>query len=43
MINELERIWKEGVLAESGYYADILLEGLKKNTRNHIQDRWYPD
>jgi hypothetical protein len=34
MNDELERIWKETVVAQSSYNASICLEGLKKTARN---------
>jgi hypothetical protein len=36
MIKELERIWKEAVMAEFKvhYYAGIFLEGLRKTAKN---------
>jgi hypothetical protein len=33
MNDELERIWKEDVVAKSRYSTDICLEGLKKTTK----------
>jgi hypothetical protein len=35
MINELESIWEEAVMAYLRYNPDICLEGLRKTTKNH--------
>jgi hypothetical protein len=37
MCDELERIWKEAAVAESGYYPGICLEGVKEITKDLIQ------
>jgi hypothetical protein len=39
MNNELERIWKEMIMAYSGYYPSICLQGLWKTTKLS-QDSW---
>jgi hypothetical protein len=41
LMNDLERIWKEMVMAYLRYYLKICLEGLK-NTRRLSQYSWYP-
>jgi hypothetical protein len=33
MTDELEKIWKEAVVAWYGYYRRIFLEGLRKTTK----------
>jgi hypothetical protein len=40
MNDELERIWKEVVMA---YYPGIRLEGLRKTTKNLSQNSQSPD
>jgi hypothetical protein len=42
MTDGLERIWKESVVAYSKQYPIICLEGLRKPTRNLIQDNLCP-
>jgi hypothetical protein len=42
MIDELERIWEEAVVAQAKHYPIIYLDGLRKNMKNLIQDSWYP-
>jgi hypothetical protein len=37
---ELERIWKEAVMAYLRYYPRKSLGGLKKIQKNLIQDSW---
>jgi hypothetical protein len=37
MIDELEGIWKEVVVAQLGYYPGICLERLEKTTKNSNQ------
>jgi hypothetical protein len=37
MNNELERIWKEVVMAYSGYYPSIYLQGLGKTTKPQVR------
>jgi hypothetical protein len=32
--NELERMWKEAVVAKSRYYLSIFLQELRKSTKN---------
>jgi hypothetical protein len=32
MNDEVERIWKEGIMLVSKYYSEIRLEGLRKTT-----------
>jgi hypothetical protein len=36
--NELERMWKEVVIAYLRYYPGICLEELRKTTERHCQD-----
>jgi hypothetical protein len=38
MADELEEIWKETVVAKSRYHSGIHLEGLRKTTKNLVQD-----
>jgi hypothetical protein len=38
MIDELERLWKEIVMAYLRHYPGICLEGLRKKTKNLTQD-----
>jgi hypothetical protein len=40
--NELERMWKEAVVANLSYYPGICLEALGKTTKNLSQDSWSP-
>jgi hypothetical protein len=42
-VNELERIWKETMVAKSRHYYGICLERLRKTTNNLVQDNWCPD
>lgn len=42
MVNELEIIWYEVVVAYSRYYPNICLEGLKKVTEDAIKDSLCP-
>jgi hypothetical protein len=37
MNDEMERIWKEAIVAQSKYYPRIFLEGLKKTTKNTVR------
>jgi hypothetical protein len=41
MTDELERSWKEIVVAYSKYYPDIFLVGLRKTTNNLTQGSQY--
>jgi hypothetical protein len=38
---ELEKIWKEAIVAYSRYYAGNSLEGLKKAAKNLNQDNMH--
>jgi hypothetical protein len=40
--NELERVWKEVLMAWLDYCAVIFLEKLRKTTVNFSQDTWCP-
>jgi hypothetical protein len=42
-MNDVERIWKEAVVAYSRYSSGCCLEGLKKTTWNITQNSWCPD
>jgi hypothetical protein len=42
MNDELERMWKEAVVAYLKYYPGIRLEGPRKTTKNFSQDNWCP-
>jgi hypothetical protein len=42
MNDELERIWKEVVIARSKYYPDIFLKGSRKTMKNFCLDSKYP-
>jgi hypothetical protein len=35
--NELERMWKEAVVAQLRYYPGICLEGLRKTTKTSVR------
>jgi hypothetical protein len=37
MTDELERIWREAVMAYSRYYPSICLEGLRETTKTSVR------
>jgi hypothetical protein len=40
--DELERVWKEAIMAQSRYYPRICLEVMRETTKNLVQDAGVP-